>query len=162
MGRLGRSPSGNAGRSQSPRRASITSRPGQVSAVVSWFGPADLVRFSSRSALEVQALTSRYEENLLGPAPTPEQLREASPVRWVTADAPPFLIAHGDNDRICSVTESMTLHDTLSRAGVSSRLMLVGGAAHEDARFDQPDMLALTAAWLKCQLRARPTPASLG
>jgi acetyl esterase/lipase len=70
----------------------------------------------------------------------------------VSPQAPPFLIAHGDRDRIIPPSEGRALHDALSRSGVDSRFVLLGGAGHEDAAFDSPASLAMTAAWLRTVL----------
>ncbi|RSM90627.1 hypothetical protein DMH04_03970 [Kibdelosporangium aridum] len=70
----------------------------------------------------------------------------------MSASASPFLIAHGDRDRIIPLTESLALHNALSRAGAQSRFELVGNAGHEDPAFDSPAVLATTAAWLRAVL----------
>lgn len=131
-----------------------------VQAVVAWFGATDLLTSSSRSWLEAEILPFNFEAALLGVASAEEvrrhaadRAREASPVTWVSADAPPFLIAHGDRDRVVPPAQSHTLHEALVRAGGSSSLLLVGGAGHEDAAFDAPTNLALTAGFLTAALR---------
>jgi acetyl esterase/lipase len=131
-----------------------------VQAVVAWFGVADLLASASRSWLEAQILPFNFEATLLGvgsPAEVTEaadRAREASPLSWVSADAPPFLIAHGDRDRVVPAAQSHTLHEALVRAGARSSLLLVGGAGHEDAAFDAPANLALTAGFLSAALSA--------
>ena len=70
----------------------------------------------------------------------------------ITAQAPPFLIAHGDRDHVVAPPDGAALHDALCRAGADTRLMLLGGAGHEGAEFDRPDALAMTAAWLRAKL----------
>ena len=80
--------------------------------------------------------------------------RELSLLSWVSAGAPPFLIAHGDRDHIVLPSEGLALHHALVRAGARSRFELLGGAGHEGARFGQPTSLALTAAWLRARLCA--------
>ena len=87
-----------------------------------------------------------------------DRARSLSLLARVSAQAPPFLIAHGDRDHVVSSSEGQALHDALSRAGADSTFVLLGGAGHEGAEFDRPTTLALTAAWL----RATPTgPAAL-
>jgi acetyl esterase/lipase len=46
------------------------------------------------------------------------------------------------------------LHEALVRAGAQSSPLLLGGAGHEDAAFDAPANLALTAGFLSAALRA--------
>lgn len=127
-----------------------------VHAAVSWFGPSDLVSSGRRSPLEQQILFPPFEAAVLGVSSLTEAGeigRRASALSRVTADAPPFLIAHGDSDRVVAPSESVALHSALGRVGVSSTLTLLSGAGHEDPAFHQPANLALTAAWLRSVLR---------
>lgn len=133
-----------------------------VRAVVAWFGVADLLATASRSPLEVAILPFDFEAALLGVesaaevtgvAEVADRARRASPLTWVSPDAPPFLIAHGDRDRVVPPAQSRMLHDALARAGADSSLLLLGGAGHEDPAFDAPTNLALTAAFLAAALR---------
>lgn len=133
----------------------------QVGAVVAWFGLSDLLDSASRSWLEAEILPFAFEAALLGVDTSaavigdPEaagRARRASPLSWVTADAPPFLIAHGDRDRITPISQSQKLHDALVRVGASSTFCTVGGAGHEDRAFESEANLALTAAWIKAAL----------
>ncbi len=127
----------------------------QVAAVVSWFGFSDIATSASRSPLEAAILPPGAEHNLLGVedlASVPDLVRRASPLHHVRADAPPFLIAHGDRDHVIESSESVHLHEALTRAGSSSTLMILGGAGHEDPRFDSADNIAITAAFLRSHL----------
>ena len=81
-------------------------------------------------------------------------MRSASPLLRVTGDAPPFLIVHGDRDRVTPIGESAALHDALVRAGAQSTFVTLGGAGHESHTFDRPDHLAMTAAFLLQHLTA--------
>jgi acetyl esterase/lipase len=126
-----------------------------VQAAVHWFGQADLARSASRSDIEMRVLPFRFEADLLG-LPPGSALGSRGPVlsllNRASASAPPFLIAHGDSDRIVPSSEGFALHDAIARAGGSSRLEILGGAGHEDEAFDRPDSLAMTAAWLRAVL----------
>lgn len=122
-----------------------------VDAVVHWFGSSDVLANSRRSWLEKEVVRPPSEGPWLGladPVDDPALARLASPLHHVTADAPPFLIAHGDRDRVTPVSESMALHDALTRAGAESTLLLLGGAGHEGTQFDRADHLRMTAAFL--------------
>ncbi|MFF4594400.1 alpha/beta hydrolase fold domain-containing protein [Amycolatopsis sp. NPDC001319] len=119
-----------------------------VQAVVHWFGQADLAATAARSELEAKLLPFHFEADFLGGAdPAGHSL-----LTWVSASAPPFLIAHGDRDRIVPPGEGRALHDALVRAGAKSSFVLLGGAGHEDPAFDGPVNLATTAAWLRAVL----------
>lgn len=136
-------------------------RSAAVDAVVAWFGASDLLAGAARSRLETAILPFDVEARLLGVASAAEvtspgvvdRARQASPLSWASHAAPPFLIAHGDRDRIVPIAQSQALHDALVRAGARSSLLLVGGAGHEDQAFDSPQNLALTAGFLAACLR---------
>lgn len=143
------------------------SGPTDVQAVVSWFGFSDIATHSARSPLEAALLTPGGPAHaLLGvadPAAAPDLVREASPVSHVHAAAPPFLVAHGDRDRMVDIAESRRLHDALTRAGARSTLLVLGGAGHEDPAFDDPGSIAVTAAFLRTHLQnSHPQNATRG
>lgn len=126
-----------------------------VQAAVIWFAPSDLASSGSRSPLEQQILFPSFEAGVLGiddardaPVASSVLLKALAAPKW----APPFLIAHGDRDRVVPPAESAALHDALGRARVSSTLLSVAGAGHEDPAFDRPEFLAVTAAWLNSVL----------
>jgi acetyl esterase/lipase len=136
-------------------------QPSDVQAVVSWFGQSDLRTNALRTSLEAELLDPPVEQGLLGLDDVPahaEIARHASPLYRVTAAAPPFLIAHGDRDRVTPVSESSALHDALVRAGAQSTFLLLGGAGHEGAAFDRPDHIGLTAAFLLTHLTEGTAP----
>lgn len=134
--------------------ASMVALSGGAQAAVVWFAPADLASSGARSPLEQQILFPSFEAAALGvdaaahaPADSSVLARVAS-----SAAAPPFLLAHGDRDRVVPFAESAALHDALGRAGIPSTLLSVAGAGHEDPAFDRPDLLAMTAGWLNSVL----------
>jgi acetyl esterase/lipase len=127
-----------------------------VQAVVHWFGQSDLIASGSRTGVEARLLPFAFEAGLLGVADVADaadRAGELSLLSWVSAGAPPFLIAHGDRDHIVAPSEGRALHAALVRAAVDSRFELLGGAGHEGAEFDHPASLALTAAWLRVMLQ---------
>lgn len=128
----------------------------KVDAVVSWFAPTDLRAILSRSWLEDMVLPKPPESVMLGleeVSENPDLVETASPVNHVNGTAPPFLISHGDRDLLVSHHQSVLLHDALIRAGADSTLITLGGAGHEAHRLDQPDHLAMVAAFLQAHLR---------
>jgi len=59
----------------------------------------------------------------------------ANPLTYIHANAPPFLIFHGNQDRLVSPSQTLILHDTLVAAGVRSTRYVVDGAGHGDLTF---------------------------
>ncbi|MCE0763340.1 alpha/beta hydrolase [Pseudonocardia kujensis] len=143
--------------------AALAALSGRVAAaaVVSWFGFSDIATCFSRSPLERALLPPRGPAHaLLGVddlVAVPDLVRDASPVDHVHAEAPPFLIAHGDRDHLVDIGESRRLHEALTRAGARSTLLVLGGAGHEDPAFDEPSTIAVTAAFLRSHLHPATT-----
>ncbi|WP_329459595.1 alpha/beta hydrolase [Streptomyces sp. NBC_01497] len=130
-----------------------------VQAVVHWFGQTDLAASAARSAVEARLLPFHFEADLLGTTDQAELAQRAqgvSLVSRVSDHAPPFLIVHGDRDRIVPPSQACALHSALGRAGASSRLELLAGAGHEDQQFDSLATLATTAAWLQAVVGKPP------
>jgi len=55
---------------------------------------------------------------------------DASPVNHVTADDPPFLLIHGDGDKIVPYNQSELMEAALKKAGVAVKLVRVPGGGH--------------------------------
>jgi len=106
-----------------------------VQAVVDWFGPTELLTMGQQAiagGMRMQDDPNSPESMLVGgPIQTvPEAAKAASPVTYVTAAAPPFLIQHGTHDRLVPLAQSQTLHKALLATGVSSTLKVIEGADH--------------------------------
>ena len=126
-----------------------------VQAVVSWFGPSDLVQTSRRTWLETRILGVPFENSLFALeniALNNSDVRHGSPINRVGPNAPPFLIAHGSLDRMVAESEGRALHDALVRHGCDVTMITLGGAGHEDPKFDSKVHLGMTAQWLTAQL----------
>jgi acetyl esterase/lipase len=102
---------------------------GSVQAVVAFYSPSVLVRL-------VQS-----------PGPVPEPVRQAlhgspieallmdgfralSPVNWIRADSPPFLLIHGTGDRMVPFVQSEAMCEAMKKAGASCELYPVASAGH--------------------------------
>jgi acetyl esterase/lipase len=59
----------------------------------------------------------------------------ANPVTYITSSAPPFLIFHGNQDRLVSPSQTLILHNALAAAGARSTRYVVDGAGHGDLAF---------------------------
>jgi acetyl esterase/lipase len=94
----------------------------RVQAVVDMYGPTDLLAAHYCVSEECRAIFN-FDETLLW---------QASPVNYVTADDPPFLIIQGekDTDRLVPPSQSVELAQKLLSAGVSTKLVLVKNAGH--------------------------------
>lgn len=98
----------------------------RVQAVVDMFGPSDLTRRFEGGAIG-QTLGAR----VFGTSESgSEILKIASPVTYVTADDPPFLILQGDSDMLVPPDQSQGLYDLLKAADVPATLVMVENAGH--------------------------------
>jgi acetyl esterase/lipase len=72
------------------------------------------------------------ESRLLGAAvqTAPDRVREASPITYVSRNAPPFLIMHGLADSSVPHGQSVLLYEALKAAGLDVTLRLVDGLPH--------------------------------
>jgi len=57
-------------------------------------------------------------------------LKEASPITYVTKDAPPFLLIQGDKDEYIPFSEDTNLQSALQKVGVRCDLIRIPGGTH--------------------------------
>ena len=102
-----------------------------VAAVVDMFGPTDLRPISD------PRYRGNYEE-IFGEAVFSEDAMWAfSPLAYVSTDATPFLIFHGDADETVMLHHSVDLQAALTDAGVPVELVIVSGGGHSNALFNE-------------------------
>ncbi len=111
----------------------------KVQAACPWYPPADVTAFPYPSPVEAAA---SMESLLLGKnvALHKEEALKICPVSYVTKDAPPFLIIHGDNDHTVPFEQGEILHDKLEAAGADVKLLILEGADHADMPFFQEEL----------------------
>lgn len=113
-----------------------------VQAVVDKFGGSNLALIAAGfDAATVEANSgprtslAKYvfgPEGRLSLEDDPEAVRAADPASYASADAPPFLLFHGTDDRIVSPVQTAHLHRALRAAGAASTRYLIEGAGHGD------------------------------
>jgi acetyl esterase len=59
-----------------------------------------------------------------------EALKEASPITYVTKDAPPFLLIQGDKDEYIPFSEDTNLQTALRKVGVRCEIIRIPGGTH--------------------------------
>lgn len=89
-------------------------------------------------------------------APEYRIAKEASPLSHVSADCPPFLLMHGEEDDLVPIAQSEKLAEALEEAGVAVELVRIPGAAHgpdfPGAKIP-PDIGGRASAWFDKHLR---------
>ena len=118
----------------------------RVNAVIDWFGPTDLLKMSSDSLPFPCSFIDHDspfspESQLIGCAiqTCPDKAEPANPIRYVSADDPPFLIMHGTRDCLVGPRQSERLRDALAVAGVEVTLKFIEGAGHGGSAFDDAE-----------------------
>jgi len=68
-----------------------------------------------------------------GPRSDMEALaKKLSPIHYVTANFPPTLIVHGDDDKVVPFQQAKEIDQVLTKAGVPHKLEVVSGGGHDD------------------------------
>ncbi len=104
----------------------------RVQAVVDLFGPSDILKFwETAKKTRNQGALGPTKQFLGGPADEKRDLAiQASPTTYVDKSDPPFLIIHGDADRLVPPEQSEILHKALKQAGVDVTLHIIKGEKH--------------------------------
>src|SRR5262245_4949490 len=112
----------------------------RVQCVVDFFGPVDLTKMAAQagpnSKLDHDAADSPESKLVGGPIQkNKEKAATANPITYLTKDAAPFLIVHGDADPLVPLPQSELLHEALKKAGVPSEFVVIKGGGHGGAGF---------------------------
>lgn len=97
-----------------------------VACVIAIAGTSDLTKFrrgarrQRPSAQWIEASDEEYDQ----------VLRQASPLTYVSADDPPYLLLHGTDDKVVPVSQSEDFAKALKSKNVHVELVLVEGAGH--------------------------------
>jgi len=129
-----------------------------VRAVVDYFGPTDFLQMDAHRLPngQVHDGADSPESQLVGGAlqENKDKVARANPITYVTREAPPFLICHGDADPLVPHHQSVLLEAALRKAGVPVTFYTVKGAGH--GRFNDPKVAELTKEFLAKHLKPAP------
>ena len=102
--------------------AALLGTTSDVQAVATLSGPSDLLAMATNPFLPAL---------LGGPVLERQELaRKASPVTYVHASAPPFLIMHGTTDQTVPFAQAVLLRDALQKVGAEVTFIPFEGAGH--------------------------------
>jgi acetyl esterase/lipase len=133
----------------------------RVQAVVDFFGPTDFLQMDAHavkgSKLKHDPANSP-ESRLIGGAiqQNVEKVQRANPVQYVTKDAPPFFIAHGEQDPLVPCHQSELLYEALKKAGVEVTFQKIPGAGHGGKEFGTDKMQAAIQEFFDKHLKPKP------
>jgi len=77
----------------------------------------------AKNSPEARLLGGPLQENA-------DKAAAADPITYITEDDPPFLIVHGNKDRLVPWQQSELLNAALSKANVTCELIIVDGGGH--------------------------------
>ena len=122
----------------------------RVQCVVDYFGPTDFLQMDSQrlpDGMIHDAADSPESELVGGPIQeNKEKVARANPITYITADTPPFLVIHGDQDPLVPYGQSVILVEALQKAGVDVTFYTVEGEGH--GHFTNSRVPELTKAFL--------------
>jgi dipeptidyl aminopeptidase/acylaminoacyl peptidase len=81
----------------------------------------------------------------------PDKVRRANPITYITRDAPPFLVIHGDRDPLVPHHQSELLVAALKKAGVPVTFYTVRGGGH--GGFSDPNVDRMTREFFATHLK---------
>ena len=124
--------------------------PSMVQAVVDFYGPTDFLQMDSQRLPTGMTHddADSPESELVGGAiqAHPTATAQANPITYITPDAPPFLVIHGDNDPLVPYGQSVIFVDALRQANVPVTFYTVRGGGH--GGFNDPAILPLVDTFL--------------
>ena len=127
----------------------------KVQAVVDYFGPTDFLQMDAHrlpDGLVHDAPDSPESKLVGGPIQAhKDRVAKANPITYVSKDDSPFLIIHGDQDKLVPFHQSMLLNDALEKAGVPVTFYRVAGGGH--GWFRDPKVPELTKTFLEQRLK---------
>jgi acetyl esterase/lipase len=128
----------------------VTGVSSAVQAVCDFFGPTNFTDLGREYSLS----STNFVAGLLGGPIVKnwDEARRASPVNYVSAQACPFFVAHGDRDRIVPIEQSQELVAALKKAGVPCTFYVARGGGHG---FRDPAAFADAVAFLEKYLVAK-------
>ncbi|MDA8745712.1 alpha/beta hydrolase [Rubripirellula amarantea] len=131
----------------------------RVQAVCDYYGPTDLLQMDSHAipSAVLKHNSPRSPESRLIGGPILENKDKAArvnPIPYITKDAPPFLIVHGDQDPTVAHHQSQLLYNALKEAGVRVRFHTLEGAGHGNG-FGGPELDAMVQGFFDQHLKGK-------
>lgn len=127
----------------------------RVQAVVDYYGPTDFLQMDDHRLPDglVHDAPDSPESKLVG-GPIQEhkdRVAKANPITYVSEDDSPFLIIHGDQDKLVPYQQSVLLKGALEKTGVPVTFYKVEGGGH--GWFRDPKVPELTKVFLEKHLK---------
>jgi acetyl esterase/lipase len=145
------------GAGEDSSRDPVERESGRVQCVVAGGTPADLTLYADIPQA-VSMLSAFLGEQMSGtPAANSairKKLEDASPVHFVKAGDPPFLLFHGDADQVVPYSAAQELDEALTKVHVPVKLITIQGGTHDSVVMLQGDeFTGEMVAWLDKYLK---------
>jgi acetyl esterase/lipase len=109
-----------------------TNESSRVQAVVDLYGPSDF----TLGPTNLNTMAGRLFKDAFGPTnATDNVIQRASPVTYISSNAPPFLIFHGNKDGLVNIEQSRLLFERLRAAGDDAQFVVITNYSHGRAAF---------------------------
>ena len=125
--------------------------PVKIKAVVDFFGPTDLIALYNISP---NPLIKPLLESITGGTPVTraDVYEQASPIKFVTTQAPPTLILQGGMDPVVDASQSVLLKDKLQQLGVTHQYVFYPMEGHGWTGANLTDSFEKIEAFLKAHM----------
>jgi alpha-L-fucosidase 2 len=129
----------------------------RVAAVVPFYGVFDFVAEAKRRNGAIQSFVKLFGRETLDDTML-KLMHEASPINFVKAGLPPFLLLHGTADQSVAYSQSVDMQARLRAAGVPCELITIKDGPHGMLPWPAlaPDFKDRAVAWLRATLSAGP------
>jgi len=104
----------------------------RTQAVVAWFPPTDMVNWNGPKGFALLSIVRPdLFERMFGEIKDLEsQLREISPIQFVSKDSPPLLLIHGDADKTVPIQQSNVMKAKYEEMGLTVKMVVQPGGGH--------------------------------
>ncbi len=133
----------------------------KVRAVAVFFPPTDFLDWSGGKMMNLDVLAPLlFVGGIQGHSDEEIKVaaRAVSPLHQVTKPTAPFLLIHGDADKVVPLSHSQKLIDAITKAGGSAELIIKSGGAHPWLTI--PEEVRVMADWFDKQLSSMPGSAA--
>lgn len=129
-----------------------------IKAIIDFYGPTDISKMNFEPSIQDHISPSSPEGELIGKVNVLENLEKVYPtvvMNHISKEKylPPFLIIHGNKDRLVPFGQSVLLYDKLKEENKIVEFYQLDGADHGGAPFWQEDILDIVDKFIKENLK---------